>query len=77
VIRLVPGRSEHDLVDYKLGYEVGPANPFPTNEPEQVFFEERQKVEAVNEAFEELKRKSEEERKARMEKFRREQVRML
>ena len=69
VIRLVPGRSEHDLVDYKLGYEVGPANPFPTNEVEKVFFEERQKVEAVNEAFEELKRKSEEEKKARMETF--------
>ena len=73
VVRLVPGRSEHDLVHYELGYEVGPANPFPTNEPEKIFFEERQKVEAINEAFEELKRKSEEEKKARMEKYKQEQ----
>jgi hypothetical protein len=71
VIRLVPGQSEHDLVDYKLGYEVGPANPFPTNEPEKVFFEEQRKVEAINEAFEEMKRKSEEERKARMDRYKR------
>jgi hypothetical protein len=36
---------------------------------EKVYFEERQKVEAVTDAFEELKRKSEEERKARLEKY--------
>ena len=65
VIRLVPGQSEHDLVDYKSGYEMGPANPFPINEQEKTFFDEQQKVEAINDAFEEMKRKSEEERKAR------------
>ena len=30
-LRLVPGESEHDLVDYRIGYDVGPSNPFPTN----------------------------------------------
>ncbi len=72
VIQFVPGASEHDLVNYKAGYEVGPANPFPTNEPEKLFFEEQRKVEEINERFEELKKKSEEEKRQRMEKFKRE-----
>ena len=72
VIQLVPGASEHDLVNYKAGYEVGPANPFPTNEPEKLFFEQQRKVEEINERFEEMKKKSEEEKRQRMEKYKRE-----
>ncbi len=69
-IKLIPGHSEHDLVDYKAGYDIGPSNPFPTNEPEAKIFEEQRKAEARTEAFEELKKASE----ADKQKFRQENL---
>ena len=60
-LKLVPGKSEHDCVAYKAGYHVGPANPFPQNEPEKELFEQQKKLDAVNQGFENLKKKSEEE----------------
>ena len=46
-IKLIPGQSEHDLVAYKAGYDVGPSNPFPQNEPEKEDdAEEREQEEA-------------------------------
>jgi len=36
ILKLVPGQSEHEFVHYKMGYEVGPANPNPVNETEKV-----------------------------------------
>ena len=68
-IKLVPGQSEHDLVAYKAGYDVGPSNPFPQNEPEKELFEQQLKVDAVKQGFENLKKQSEEERKQREEQF--------
>ena len=35
-IKLVPGQSEHDSVNYKAGYDIGPSNPNPQNEQEEV-----------------------------------------
>ena len=73
-LRLVPGESEHDLVDYRIGYDVGPSNPFPTNEPEKVIYEAQKKVEAKIDAFEAMKEQSEQERKERELKFRQENL---
>ncbi len=64
-IKLIPGRSEHEMVEYKAGYDVGPSNPHPETEPEAKILEEQKKVEASEEAFEEMKRRSEAERKER------------
>ncbi|CAB4053989.1 PRPF39 [Lepeophtheirus salmonis] len=68
-ILLIPGCSEHELVDYKAGYDIGPENPFPTNEPEVRIFEERKAVEKSQEAFQKLKEQSEAEKKARNDAF--------
>ena len=73
-IRLVPGDSEHEQVKYKLGYELGPANPFPTNEPEKEIYEAQKKVEEKQEAFDKLKEQSEAEKKEREIKFRKENL---
>ena len=73
-LRLVPGESEHDLVDYRIGYDVGPSNPFPTNEPEKVIYEAQKKADAKIDAFEAMKEQSEQERKERELKFRQENL---
>ena len=68
------GQSEHDLVKYKLGYDIGPSNPFPTNEPEKEFYDAQRAQEEKKEAFEELKKQSEAEKKEREVKFRKENL---
>ena len=68
-IKLIPGESEHDLVDYKAGYDVGPANPFPQNEPEKVIFEAQKAVDAKQEAFERLKVQVEAERQQKQQEL--------
>ena len=74
-IKLAPtGASEHDLVKYKSGYELGPGNPFPTNEPEKVIYEAQRKLEEKQEAFDALKQQSEAEKKERELKFRKENL---
>ncbi len=69
-VKLVPGQSEHDMVQYKAGYDVGPSNPNPQNETESAILEAQRKVEARQEAFEEMKRQSEVERAEREARFR-------
>ena len=69
MVKLVPGQSEHDLVEYKAGYDIGPSNPNPQNEIESKIFEEHKKVEKRQEDFEEMKRRSEQERAEREERF--------
>ena len=71
-LKLIPGQSEHEKVAYKAGYDVGPSNPFPQNQPEKDLFEEKRKVDAVNENFKELKKQSEDERMKREQQFRKE-----
>lgn len=73
-IKLIPGQSEHEMVEYKAGYDVGPSNPFPQNQAEQKLFEERQEVERVQAAFAELQKQSLDERQAREAQFKREEV---
>ena len=68
------GQSEHDVVKYKLGYDIGPSNPFPTNEPEKEFYDAQRAQEEKKEAFEELKKQSEAEKKEREVKFRKENL---
>ena len=43
-LKMVPGHSEHELVNYKLGYDVGPSNPNPQNEQEAAIFAAQKKV---------------------------------
>ena len=69
-IRLIPGESEHDQVSYKAGYDIGPANPFPQNQPEKEIFEAQRKVDEKAEAFEELKQQVAEERQQIEDKLR-------
>jgi hypothetical protein len=68
-IRLIPGASEHDNVHYKVGYDMQPSNPHPQNKPEEEQFAERQKLEAREEAFQEMKESTEKERTEREERF--------
>lgn len=73
-MRLVPGGGEHEHVSYKTGYDMGPANPLPTNEPESEMYEAMKKVDEKEEQFEALKKQSGIERKEREAKFRRENL---
>merc|ERR1711935_1280631 len=73
-MRLVPGGGEHEHVSYKTGYDMGPANPLPTNEPESEMYEAMKKVDEKEEQFEALKKQSDIERKEREAKFRRENL---
>ena len=57
-----------------IGYDIGPANPLPTNEPESEMYEAMKKVDEKEERFEALKKQSEIERKEREAKFRRENL---
>ena len=59
------GKSEHDMVGYKLGYDTGPTNPLPQDEREEEIFAKRRIVEGANEYFEELKKDAEEAREER------------
>ena len=70
----ISGSSEHDNVKYAEGYDLGPANPFPTNEPEAEFFVAQRAIEAKEDAFDEMKKQSEVEKKEREAKFRRENL---
>ena len=63
-----PFQGEHDQVNYKAGYDIGPANPFPQNKPEAEIFEAQKVVDAKVEAFEELKAESERRKKEVEEK---------
>ena len=55
--------GEHDQVNYKAGYEMGPANPLPQNKAEQEIFNAQKAVDQKVEAFEELKAQVEREKK--------------
>jgi tetratricopeptide (TPR) repeat protein len=68
-VKCIPGASEHDLVEYKAGYDVGPSNPFPQTEPEAQILAAQKEVQMRLEAFDELKKTSEEERKKREKLF--------
>ena len=59
------GKSEHDMVGYKLGYDTGPTNPLPQDEREEEIFAKRRIVEGANEYFEELKKDAEEAKEER------------
>merc|ERR1712224_752066 len=71
-IRLVPGDSEHENIKYKLGYDIGPSNPNPTNKEEERIFKEQRAEEAKQDRFEEMKKQSEAEKEELKQKFRRE-----
>ena len=73
-MKLVPGQSEHEMVQYKAGYAMGPSNPHPENEAEAEILKDQRKVEETVEAFEELKRQSELEKKERQEMFKKKQL---
>ncbi|XP_059091219.1 uncharacterized protein LOC131886822 [Tigriopus californicus] len=72
-IRLIPGQSEHEMVEYKAGYDVGPSNPFPQNEAEQKLFQDRQKADQVQAAFADLQKQSWDEKQAREAQFQRDE----
>ena len=56
-------------MNYKAGYDIGPANPFPQNKPEAEIFEAQKVIDAKVEAFEELKAESERRKKEVEEKW--------
>lgn len=68
-IKLVPGQSEHEMVAYKAGYAVGPANPHPENEQEAEIMDAHSKVQERQEEFERMAEQSAQERKAREREF--------
>ena len=59
------GKSEHDMVAYKAGYDTGPSNPLPQDEREEVIFAQKKIYDDAEEYFEEMKRETEENRKER------------
>ena len=72
-IKLIPGQSEHDLVQYKAGYAMGPENPNPTNEVESELFAAESVVREREEQFRAMREAAEAERKEREQKFREEE----
>ncbi len=69
-VKLVPGQSEHEMVEYKAGYDMGPTNPYPQNDTEAAIYKEQKAVEQRQEEFEEMKRQSEAEKAERELLFR-------
>merc|ERR1712083_149088 len=69
-MRLVPGGGEHEHVSYKTGYDNQMQNPFPENQPEAEIYEAKKKIEMADDAFEELKKQSEMEKKEKESKWR-------
>ena len=59
------GKSEHDMVGYKSGYDTGPVNPLPQDEREEEIFKKRKVLDDANEYFEEMKKETEEKREER------------
>ena len=59
------GKSEHDMVGYKSGYDTGPINPLPQDEREEEIFKKRKVLDDANEYFEEIKKDAEEKREER------------
>merc|ERR1712130_558410 len=50
------GKSEHDMVGYKAGYDTGPVNPLPQDEREEEIYQKRKKIDDANEYFEQRKK---------------------
>lgn len=73
-IKLIPGDSEHDLVQYKAGYALGPENPNPTNEVESEIFAAENAVREREERFRDMKEATERARKEREDKFKEEEL---
>merc|ERR1712130_594069 len=59
------GKSEHDMVGYKAGYDTGPVNPLPQDEREEEIYQKRKKIDDANEYFEEMKKETEEKNEQR------------
>ena len=57
-MKLIPAGGEHDNVSYKMGYDMGPENPQPTNEQEAAIYEEQQKAQKRKEDWEEMQAQS-------------------
>ena len=74
IINIFLGDSEHENIKYKLGYDIGPSNPNPTNKEEERIFKEQRAEEAKKDRFEEMKMQSEAEKKELEQKFRRENL---
>ena len=72
-IKLIPGHSEHDLVQYKAGYAMGPENPNPTNEVESQILAAETIVREREERFKEMRDTADKERKEREGKFKQEE----
>ena len=72
-IKLIPGQSEHDLVQYKAGYAIGPENPNPTNQVESEIFAAENVIREREEKFKEMQEAAERERKERELKFKEEE----